>query len=47
VRRLYNHYWTSYADQSALLAQACGRQSEALKTFCVRLRSEGLLSNPN
>lgn len=44
VRRLHNHYWMDYANQSSLLTQVCGRKEDVLKTFCARLRSENLLA---
>jgi len=45
VRRLHNHYWTDFASQSALLGQACHRNVDVLRTFCLRLKAEALLSN--
>ncbi|MBT2179310.1 MAG: Wzy polymerase domain-containing protein [Pseudomonadota bacterium] len=44
VRRMRNHYWTNYAEQSWLFTQACDKHGEdKLKTFCTRLRAENLL----
>ncbi|CAJ0683055.1 hypothetical protein R82526_02060 [Ralstonia mannitolilytica] len=45
VRRLYNHYWTDFPAQTFTLRQACQRDADALRTFCSRLRSEGLLAS--
>lgn len=44
VRRMHNHYWTNYAEQSWLFTQACDKHGEdKLKPFCARLKSENLL----
>ena len=45
VRRLHNHYWMDYANQSTIIAQACGQKQDVLKAFCSRLRSENLLAS--
>ncbi|MHA6914438.1 PglL family O-oligosaccharyltransferase [Ralstonia pseudosolanacearum] len=43
VRRLHNHYWMGYADESKLLTLVCTKKMEGLDTFCARLKAEGLL----
>lgn len=45
LRRMSNNYWIGkdYAEQSTLTMQACAQKREALKAFCTRLKTEGLL----
>ncbi|MCO5397331.1 PglL family O-oligosaccharyltransferase [Ralstonia soli] len=43
IRRLHHHYWTDFAAQTAVLRQACQRNAVELKTFCSRLKADGLL----
>lgn len=44
IRRMHNHYWINYAEQSWLLTEACGsKRKESLQAFCMRLKSENLL----
>ncbi len=45
VHRLYHHYWTDFPAQTPTLRQACQRYAESLKTFCSRLKSDGLLAD--
>jgi len=45
VRRLHSHYWVDFAAQTTVLRQACQRYADHLKTFCSRLKSEGLLAD--
>ncbi|ATG20704.1 polymerase [Ralstonia pickettii] len=44
IHRLYHHYWTDFPAQTPTLRQACQRYAESLKTFCSRLKSDGLLA---
>ena len=43
IRRLRDHYWGDFSEQTALVRHACRRDATDLKTFCARLRSENLL----
>lgn len=47
IRRLHDQYWTNFAAETSVLREACQRNTNELKQFCLGLKSEGLLTGSN